>query len=122
MLRVFFIEAKISLARIAKFLEEPELQKRSAKSQFKYIEQSIVFRGASFSRDINSLKATLDNIDLNIKAGENVVICGEVGSGKSTLLVAILREVPSIKGMVSLKCFDSSKCQSIFSYLKYQQT
>ena len=102
MLRVFFTEAKISLARIAKFLEEPELQKRSAKSQFKYIEQSIVFRGASFSRDINSLKATLDNIDLNIKAGENVVICGEVGSGKSTLLVAILREVPSIKGMVSV--------------------
>ncbi|KAL8111447.1 hypothetical protein AgCh_019244 [Apium graveolens] len=97
-----FIEAKVSLARIVKFLEEPELQKRSAESHCKYIEHSIVIRGASFSWDINSSNATLENIDMDIRPGEKVAICGEVGSGKSTVLAAILGEVPEIRGTVQV--------------------
>ena len=45
--------------------------------------------------------ATLRNINLEVRPGEKVAICGEVGSGKSTLLAAILGEVPKIQGTVS---------------------
>ncbi|KAK0586767.1 hypothetical protein LWI29_011982 [Acer saccharum] len=40
--------------------------------------------------------ATLRNIDLMVKPGEKVVICGEVGSGKSTFLAAILGGVRTL--------------------------
>lgn len=97
-----FIEAKVALTRIVKFLEEPELQNKSVKSQGKEFERSISIKAGKFSWDGNSSKTTLENINLVIKPGEKVAICGEVGSGKSTLLAAILGEVPNINGMVSL--------------------
>uniref|UniRef100_A0A165WB07 ABC-type xenobiotic transporter n=1 Tax=Daucus carota subsp. sativus TaxID=79200 RepID=A0A165WB07_DAUCS len=75
-----FIESKVALTRIVKFLEEPELQKGSTEGQCKCIEQSIQIKEASFSWDISSSQATLENIELNVKPGEKVAICGEVGS------------------------------------------
>ena len=98
-----FIEAKVSLTRILKFLEAPELQNRYARQKCndKELEQSILIRATEISWETNSAKALLGNINLAVKPGEKVAICGEVGSGKSTLLAAILGEVPNIKGMVS---------------------
>ncbi|KAK3227972.1 hypothetical protein Dsin_007834 [Dipteronia sinensis] len=64
---------------------------------------SIFIRSADISWDAcSSSNATLRNINLIIKPGEKVAICGEVGSGKSTLLAAILGEVPKISGTVSV--------------------
>ena len=98
-----FIEAKVSLTRILKFLEAPELQDRYAmqKCNDKELEQSILINATEISWESNSAKAVLRNINLAVKPGEKVAICGEVGSGKSTLLAAILGEVPNIKGIVS---------------------
>uniref|UniRef100_A0A2N9FHF0 ABC-type xenobiotic transporter n=1 Tax=Fagus sylvatica TaxID=28930 RepID=A0A2N9FHF0_FAGSY len=97
-----FIEAKVSLTRILKFLEAPELQDRYAmqKCNDKELEQSILIKATEISWETNSAKAVLRNINLAVKPGEKVAICGEVGSGKSTLLAAILGEVPNIKGIV----------------------
>ncbi|WOG90394.1 hypothetical protein DCAR_0209638 [Daucus carota subsp. sativus] len=97
-----FIEAKVALTRIQKFLEESELQKRSAEGHCKVIAESILIKEAGLSWDTNSSKLTLENIDLNIQSGQKVAICGEVGSGKSTLLAAILGEVSCTKGMVQV--------------------
>lgn len=48
------------------------------------------------------MKPALRNIDLMVKVGEKVAICGEVGSGKSSLLAAILGELSAdIEGVVS---------------------
>ncbi|KAK4844583.1 hypothetical protein QYF36_021996 [Acer negundo] len=100
-----FIEASISFSRIVKFLEAPELENtntRQIKSDNK-MDWSIFIRSAEISWDASSSsssKATLRNIDLMVKPGEKVAICGEVGSGKSTLLASILGEVPNINGMV----------------------
>ena len=98
-----FIEAKVSLTRILQFLEAPELQDRYAmqKCNDKELEQSILIKATEISWETNSAKAVLRNINLAVKPGEKVAICGEVGSGKSTLLAAILGEVPNIKGIVS---------------------
>uniref|UniRef100_A0A1D1XPI6 ABC transporter C family member 10 n=1 Tax=Anthurium amnicola TaxID=1678845 RepID=A0A1D1XPI6_9ARAE len=97
------IQAKVALSRIIRFLDAPELQnvhfrkKYSARSEY-----PIAIKSASFSWDKNLAKPTLRDINLHIKHGEKVAICGEVGSGKSTLIAAILGEIPNIKGMVQV--------------------
>ena len=91
-----FIEAKVSLARIVKFLEAPEVQSRHVKKMFhgKEIEESISIKANKISWDAHSTRATLKKINLVVKHGDKVAVCGEVGSGKSTLLAVILGEVP----------------------------
>ncbi|XP_062074489.1 ABC transporter C family member 10-like [Humulus lupulus] len=97
-----FVEAKVSFSRIVKFLEAPELENRHKRHNFssKELDQSIFIRSSEISWDSNSSKATLRNIDLEVRSGEKLAICGEVGSGKSTLLAAILGEVPHVNGIV----------------------
>ncbi|KAF7099491.1 hypothetical protein CFC21_101118 [Triticum aestivum] len=56
----------------------------------------------SFSWEESTSKQTLKNINLIVKGGEKIAICGEVGSGKSTLLAAVLGEVPKIEGMIQV--------------------
>ncbi|KAK6263207.1 hypothetical protein QUC31_009023 [Theobroma cacao] len=98
-----FIEAKVSLDRIVKFLEAPELNDRDLWQEHndKDSEYSIFISSAEFSWDIDSSsKPTLRNINLVVKPREKIAICGEVGSGKSTLLASVLGEVPKVHGIV----------------------
>ncbi|MBA0608837.1 hypothetical protein Godav_021014 [Gossypium davidsonii] len=98
-----FIGAKVSLDRILKFLEAPELGNRKLEQECedKNFEHSILIKCNEISWDINpSSKPTLKDIDFVVKPGEKVAICGEVGSGKSTLLAAVLGEVPKVNGTV----------------------
>ncbi|WCJ26430.1 ABC transporter C family member 10 [Euphorbia peplus] len=98
-----FIEAKVSLDRIRKFLEEPELHKRNflLDSSSKELNESIFIQSNEIFWNVNpSTKPTLTNINLVVRKGKNVAVCGEVGSGKSTLLAAVLGEVPKINGTV----------------------
>ncbi|KAJ7969846.1 ABC transporter C family member 10-like [Quillaja saponaria] len=98
------IQAKVSFARILKFLDAPELESRSARRSCisKSVKASTFFKSANFSWDENSSKPTLANINLEVRPGENVAICGEVGSGKSTLLAAILGDVPNTQGSIEV--------------------
>ncbi|XAR70218.1 Xenobiotic-transporting ATPase [Bertholletia excelsa] len=96
-----FIEANVSVTRIMEFLEAPELENRHKQNHnLKEHMQSIYINSASFSGDESSSKPTLADINLVVRCGEKVAVCGEVGSGKSTLLAAILGEVPNVSGIV----------------------
>lgn len=99
-----YIEAKVSLSRITKFLEAPELQPRQTRQNCDSEDpkQAISIMATEVSWQDNFEKATLRNINFVVRPGEKVAVCGEVGSGKSTLLAAILGEVPNVKGLVSL--------------------
>ncbi|XP_061342018.1 ABC transporter C family member 10-like [Gastrolobium bilobum] len=98
------IQAKVAYARIIKFLEAPELQSENVRKRCvsENMRGSILINSADFSWEDNASKPTLRNINLEVRPGQKVAICGEVGSGKSTLLAAILREVPNTQGTIEV--------------------
>ncbi|EMS47337.1 ABC transporter C family member 8 [Triticum urartu] len=99
------IQARVAFSRISSFLGESELPKDQISMEHCVCSQyPIVFKSGCFSWD-SSGSPNLRNINLEVKAGTKVAICGEVGSGKSTLLAAILGEVPRTEGMsMSVPC------------------
>ncbi|XP_050223929.1 ABC transporter C family member 10-like [Mercurialis annua] len=98
------IQAKVAFARIVKYLEAPELQNGNVrqKQSVKNANCAISIESANFSWEENSSKPTLRNVNLEIKPGDKMAICGEVGSGKSTLLAAILGEVQNTQGTIQV--------------------
>ncbi|CAO2821257.1 unnamed protein product [Amaranthus hypochondriacus] len=99
-----FIQARVAFARIAMFLVAPELQTENVrrKSDMSCINHVILIKSENLSWEMNPSKPTLTNINIRVRKGEKIAICGEVGSGKSTLLAAILGEVPHITGTVEV--------------------
>lgn len=96
------IQVKVSLERLETFLMEDELKdekKRSSPS----IGISIRISSGVFCWNKDTISPTLKAIDLEVRMGEKIAICGSVGSGKSSLLYAILGEIPTLSGHVSLK-------------------
>ncbi|XAR70216.1 Xenobiotic-transporting ATPase [Bertholletia excelsa] len=100
-----FIEAKVSLSRIVDFLEAPEMERGHARQKHvsEDLKGAILVKSSEICWAYGSFKPTLRNINLDVKHGEKVAICGEVGSGKSTLIATILGEVPYVNGTVFVK-------------------
>jgi ATP-binding cassette subfamily C (CFTR/MRP) protein 2 len=97
------IEAKVAFARIVNFLDAPELQRENIRKKcFNHnLKDSISIKCADFSWEGNASKPTLRNINMDVRHGQKVAICGEVGSGKSTLIATILGEVSKTNGTVN---------------------
>ena len=53
-----------------------------------------------FSWELETTSPTLTDVELKVKRGMKVSICGMVGSGKSSLLSCILGEMPKLDGTV----------------------
>uniref|UniRef100_N1QTX1 ABC transporter C family member 13 n=1 Tax=Aegilops tauschii TaxID=37682 RepID=N1QTX1_AEGTA len=96
------IQAKVAFTRVSNFLDAPELNGQVRKKYYVGVDYPIAMDSCSFSWDENTSKPTLKNINLLVKAGEKIAICGEVGSGKSTLLAAVLGEVPKTEGTIQV--------------------
>lgn len=57
---------------------------------------AVTLRGASFSW-APSVPEVLSDISLQVRAGQLVMVVGEVGSGKSSLLAGLLGELCTLK-------------------------
>lgn len=68
---------------------------------------AIVFDNVSATHN-SSLEPAVKNIDLSIRAGERVAICGRTGSGKSTLAYTLMRMTDITEGKILIDDIDIS--------------
>ncbi|KAI4355527.1 hypothetical protein L6164_004290 [Bauhinia variegata] len=96
------IQVKVSFDRLNTFLLDDEIKgNETRRTLIPNSDRSIEITSANFSWDSESFTPTLKDINLDIKRGQKVAVCGPVGAGKSSLLHAILGEMPRISGTVT---------------------
>uniref|UniRef100_A0A8C6IU16 ABC-type glutathione-S-conjugate transporter n=1 Tax=Melopsittacus undulatus TaxID=13146 RepID=A0A8C6IU16_MELUD len=96
-------QAKVSLNRLAAFLNLEELSpESSSRNTSDCAQASIIIRNGTFcwSKDISPC---LRRIDLTVPQGSLLAVVGQVGAGKSSLLSALLGELETVDGYVSVK-------------------
>ncbi|KAI3920877.1 hypothetical protein MKW98_015865 [Papaver atlanticum] len=98
------IHAKVAFKRIVEFLALPDSESKVVLQveNTKQCKHAISISSRNFSWEENQSIPTLRSINLEVKFGDKVAICGEVGAGKSTLLAAILGEVPKVDGTIQV--------------------
>ncbi|GMH14234.1 hypothetical protein Nepgr_016075 [Nepenthes gracilis] len=97
------IQVLVSFHRINAFLLEDELKNDEVeRSSSENPETGIAIRKGNFSWEPESTTLTLREINLEVRRGQKVAVCGSVGAGKSSLLYAILNEIPKVTGNVSV--------------------
>ncbi|XP_065620670.1 ABC transporter C family member 8 isoform X3 [Quercus suber] len=69
--------------------------------QVKNSDKSVKMQSGNFSWDPEIMIPTLRDVNLEIRCGQKVAVCGPVGAGKSSLLYAVLEEIPKISGTVN---------------------
>ena len=97
-----------SLFKVIKYLE-----KNNKVSSFSiktveplFLENSITLKDASFSYFSNPEKNIIENLNLEIKKGENIGIVGSTGSGKSTLLNILMTLLEPTNGSLLIDGID----------------
>ncbi|KAL5062777.1 hypothetical protein RYX36_024514 [Vicia faba] len=97
------IQVKVSFDRLNNFLLDEELNKDDSERNMKQCSVNAVeIQDGYFIWDHESVSPTLTHVNLEIKRGHKIAVCGPVGAGKSSLLYAILGEIPKISGTVNL--------------------
>jgi len=97
------IQTKVSLDRVASFLCLEELlsdavrRMPSGSSEF-----AINISNGCFSWEASLEVPTLKDLNIKVRPGMRVAVCGTVGSGKSSLLSCILGEIPKLSGEVQI--------------------
>lgn len=96
------IQVKVSFDRINTFLQEDEI-KREDNIEYPLGESDLMIhiQDGNFSWDPDSTALTNKNINLKVRRGNKVALCGPVGAGKSSVLYAILGEIPKMSGNVN---------------------
>ena len=83
---------------------EPEINDDPNAIKMPTVEGNIQFKNASFHY-VEGVEV-LQNIDLEIKAGENVALVGSTGAGKSTFVTLIHRFADVTKGSILIDGYD----------------
>ncbi|CAL5195604.1 unnamed protein product [Lathyrus oleraceus] len=98
------IQVKVSFDRLNNFLLDEELNKDDGERNFKQcsVNNAVEIQDGNFIWDRESASPTLMDVNVEIKWGQKIAVCGPVGAGKSSLLCAILREIPKISGTVNV--------------------
>ncbi len=98
-----FEQAMGATQRVFEYLDRPEaIQERHGAVPLKRFEKSIVFDHAGFSYPSSVNGFRLQNINLEVKAGQVVAIVGPSGAGKSTLVQLLPRFYDVTEGAVRI--------------------
>ncbi|KAI4294947.1 hypothetical protein MLD38_040782 [Melastoma candidum] len=96
-------QTKVSLDRISSFLSLESLQNDVIERlPWNASDIALEISDGNFSWDPTSSEPSLRGINLTVKSGMKVAVCGTVGSGKSSLLSCILGEMQRISGTIRL--------------------
>ena len=96
---VSLVQAKVSLERVNKYMNNVELDKGAVQCNPEVKEQISIQNGTfKWGKDEPT---TLKDVNLDIKPGSLTAIVGTVGSGKSSLLNAFLGELVQIEGCIN---------------------
>eukprot|EP00884_Botryococcus_braunii_P017606 jgi/Botrbrau1/4529/Bobra.60_2s0019.2 len=95
------IQGHVALRRIQGFIEEEEMKQEELEPAVQPPNLAILLQSASFAWEAEG-RLTLRNVNLQVGAGQLVAVVGMVGGGKSSLLNALLGEMRSRGGFVSL--------------------
>ncbi|CAH9085442.1 unnamed protein product [Cuscuta epithymum] len=97
-------QGKVSADRIASYLQEDEIQHDVVEFVPKHeTEFGILINNGTFRWNTTQSRIpTLDRIELRVRRGMKVAVCGTVGSGKSSLLSCILGEMEKLSGTVKI--------------------
>ncbi|GKC43263.1 ABC transporter C family member 8-like protein [Tanacetum coccineum] len=96
------IQVKVSFDRANSFLVDDELKDNTMTRDQELEDLHIRIQDWNFAWDPESHAPTLKNINLEVKCGQKVAVCGSVGAGKSSMLYAILGEISKTSGNVSV--------------------
>ncbi|KAE7999130.1 hypothetical protein FH972_003600 [Carpinus fangiana] len=97
------IQVKVSLDRLNSFLLDDELKNDEMRRiPFQKSDKSVHIQAGNFSWDPETINPTLKEVNLEIRCGQKVAICGPVGAGKSSFLYAVLGEMPKVSGTVNV--------------------
>ncbi|KAI8838753.1 hypothetical protein BJ741DRAFT_600512 [Chytriomyces cf. hyalinus JEL632] len=109
---MFFFQAKVAMERVAKFLDEEEVDAPSATDETNetprigFENATFAFYGCNNILNMDGETTTnhfmLRDLNLDFKIGGLNVICGSTGSGKTTLCLALLGELNRISGRTFL--------------------
>ncbi|CAN0830258.1 ABC transporter C family member 9 [Linum grandiflorum] len=99
-------QAKVSADRIASYMREEQIQDDAVEliPPTEEGECGVEIKGGKFTWTPETNNGiTLIGIDLDVKRGMRVAVCGTVGSGKSSLLSCILGEIHKLSGTVRIR-------------------
>nr|POE75678.1 abc transporter c family member 8 [Quercus suber] len=96
------VQVNVSFSRLNAFLLDDELKNDELfRIPFQKSDKSVKIQSGNFSWDPEIMIPTLRDVNLEIRCGQKVAVCGPVGAGKSSLLYAVLGEIPKISGTVN---------------------
>ncbi|KAI9109511.1 hypothetical protein K1719_019565 [Acacia pycnantha] len=97
------IQVKVSFDRLNTFLLDDELSDDvTGRNLIQNLVNSVEIQAGNFSWDPESMSPTLRDLNVEIKWGQKVAVCGPVGGGKSSLICAMLGDIPKISGTVKV--------------------
>ncbi|KAK8989745.1 hypothetical protein V6N11_064162 [Hibiscus sabdariffa] len=92
------MQVKVSTERINAFLLGDEQKSEAPRISLQNSDKRVVIQEGNFSWDAELTVATLRDVNLEVRKGEKIAVCGPVGAGKSSILHAMLGEIPKISG------------------------
>ncbi|CAM6100457.1 unnamed protein product [Calypogeia fissa] len=100
------IQGGVSIHRMRDFLCEEQVGEHEVvRVRDPGCEYAVEFDNASFTWDTESEGnngATIRNVNLKVRKGSCVAVCGVVGSGKSSLLFSVLGELKRLEGSATV--------------------